>query len=24
MDDLSPKEYQEMVNLASAANQSFD
>ncbi len=24
MDDLTPKEYQEMVNLASAANQSFD
>ncbi|MFZ1422825.1 MAG: M23 family metallopeptidase [Saprospiraceae bacterium] len=24
MDDLSPLEYQEMVNLASAANQSFD
>jgi len=24
MDDLSPLEYQEMANLASAANQSFD
>lgn len=24
MDQLTPKEYQEMVNLASAANQSFD